>query len=505
MPAKIKWEAYESFTINASELEEYLIKMFNLRDPRDPRYAYAVNTIPLMIWGAPGVGKSAIVRQAFIKAVYKLLEDNNELEKTRIFKKEGGVIEVIDENKFRKMFRDVRLSTLEPVDLRGLPMYTETKMGIKRTSWAPPIFLPLPGEKLGDDGPDIKIALLFLDELNAAPKDVQVASYQLILDRRLGEYVLPDFCFVIAAGNPPDFVPQLEDMPSPLRNRMSHLTLLPEVKPWLEYAREHDVHPVVVSFLSIPEHEHMLYTFDPKEEVNGATPRSWEFLSTILKLYTPEGSTVPVKVPNSIIYGLLGKTAPIFITFISSVYILPDKLKPILKNNVAIIYDWTKDDVIQMLSKIPEYGRKKSEIREMVNSSISYTLEKVPGVSNEKDAIAHLALNIRYIVLERILSYIYKYRTVGKLYEYDTDIEEFVDDLVKYSNYCVVNSTGMEDIIPTIFKELFKAGYELEKEGNTKLISILYTKSAEYKKSYPNLWNKVELVLKQMKEEAKKE
>jgi MoxR-like ATPase len=106
----------------------------------------------VMIWGPPGVGKSSIVA--------RIAQDND------------------------LQFVDVRLSQLAPTDLRGLPVPTD---GISR--WYPPEFLPTDGR-----------GILFLDELNMAPPTMQGVAQQLILDRKVGSYVLPDGWMVWAAG-----------------------------------------------------------------------------------------------------------------------------------------------------------------------------------------------------------------------------------------------------------------------------------------------------------------
>ena len=112
---------------------------------------------PVFLWGPPGVGKSRLVAD--------------------VARRQG-----------RKLY-DLRAVLLDPVDLRGLPRISDE--GI--TSWCVPEFLPHPQ--------DTEEGILFLDELNAAPPLVQAACYQLILDRRVGQYRLPDGWAVVAAGN----------------------------------------------------------------------------------------------------------------------------------------------------------------------------------------------------------------------------------------------------------------------------------------------------------------
>ena len=113
--------------------------------------------LPVFIWGAPGIGKSSIVKQ---------IAKQRELE-----------------------FIDLRLSLLDPTDLKGIPFFnSETKEGI----WAKPSFLPSKQDSKG---------ILFLDEINTAPPAVQASAYQLILDRKVGEYELPEGWSIVAAGN----------------------------------------------------------------------------------------------------------------------------------------------------------------------------------------------------------------------------------------------------------------------------------------------------------------
>jgi MoxR-like ATPase len=131
---------------------------------------------PVFLWGGTGIGKSAIVRQLATSLNLPL--------------------------------QDVRALLLDPVDLRGLPFLGSDG----RSRWATPEFLPKDGE-----------GILFLDELNAAPAMVQASCYQLVLDRKLGEYTLPDGWAIIAAGNRDSDRAVTTRMPSPLRNRFVHL------------------------------------------------------------------------------------------------------------------------------------------------------------------------------------------------------------------------------------------------------------------------------------------
>ena len=187
---------------------------------------------PVFIWGSPGIGKSAIVRQ--LAELLKI------------------------------PLQDVRALLLDPVDLRGLPFLGQDG----RSKWATPEFLPQDGS-----------GILFLDELNAAPAMVQASCYQLVLDRKLGEYTLPEGWAIIAAGNRDSDRAVTTRMPTPLRNRFVHLEFEVDLQDWSIWAIEAGIRPEVIAFLRFrPE---LLNAFD--RDANAfPSPRSWEFVSRIL-------------------------------------------------------------------------------------------------------------------------------------------------------------------------------------------------------------------------------
>lgn len=187
---------------------------------------------PVFLWGSPGCGKSSVVRQ--LAAALKL------------------------------PLQDIRALLLDPVDLRGLPF-----LGKDGTSqWATPDFLPTSGS-----------GILFLDELNAAPAMVQASCYQLVLDRKLGEYTLPDGWAIVAAGNRDSDRAVTTRMPTPLRNRFVHVDFEVDLQEWSEWALQTGIRPEVIAFLRFrPE---LLSAFD-RDQNAFPSPRSWEFVSRIV-------------------------------------------------------------------------------------------------------------------------------------------------------------------------------------------------------------------------------
>lgn len=227
---------------------------------------------PAMIWGKPGVGKSRIVYQA--------------AEKMTFGKKIG-----------RKVY-EFRATLLDPVDLRGL-MEIISAAGRRVTSWCPPVFLP---DKPG--------GVLFIDELPTAPPLVQAALYQLILDGRLGEYVLPEDTIIICAGNMEGHRAAVNRMPTPLANRFIHLYLEVDHNEWIDWAIEKDLAIEVIAFIRF--RPALLDTFDPTNlDKAFCSPRTWEFASDIIKSEPPRNIMIHLlrgtigKGPAEELYGFL--------------------------------------------------------------------------------------------------------------------------------------------------------------------------------------------------------
>jgi len=191
---------------------------------------------PAFLWGAPGVGKSDLMA---------LVAEDNKLE-----------------------LRDVRLSLLDPIDLKGFPTIDTVK---KQMKWLPADFLPKNGK-----------GLLFLDEMNQAPQSVQGAAYQLILNRRIGEYKLPDGWSVMAAGNRAGDRSIVHTMPSALANRFVHLDYDIDVDDWSLWAMANKIHDDLRAFIKF--RPNLLHSFDPLTNPRAfPSPRSWAFVNDIYK------------------------------------------------------------------------------------------------------------------------------------------------------------------------------------------------------------------------------
>lgn len=197
---------------------------------------------PMFLWGPPGIGKSEVVAD--------------------ITQELGGFM------------IDLRLGQMDPTDIRGIPFFNKEA---GKMDWAPPI--DLPDEELASQYP---VIVLFMDEMNSAAPAVQAAAYQLVLNRRIGKYVMPDNVVMIAAGNRESDKGVTYRMPTPLANRFVHVEMRPDFAAWQDWAVKKGVHKDVVGYLSFAKQD--LYDFDAKSSSRAfATPRSWTFVSELLE------------------------------------------------------------------------------------------------------------------------------------------------------------------------------------------------------------------------------
>lgn len=257
--------------------------------------------LPFFIHGQPGAGKSDVVRQAADELGAEL--------------------------------RDVRASQLESVDLRGLP-YIEGGF----TKWSFPNFLP-PMYVLDDNNnlvPNEKSYILFLDELNQASQSTQAASYQLILDRRLGDYILPKNCIVVAAGNRSIDRAIVNKMGSALKNRFVHANIVVDADEWLSWASKAGIHPSIVGYINYRRtslNDLGAVGAEGKKRMEAAlegnafaTPRSWAFASRIIYAQ-PERS-----IEHNLLAGTIGEAVLAdFLAFLRVYRDLPD-LDKVLAN-----------------------------------------------------------------------------------------------------------------------------------------------------------------------------
>ena len=231
-------------TVTQNDLLEILINIAPVR--------------PVFIWGAPGIGKSALVEQ---------------------FAREVG---------------------LPCVSLLGSQLAPEDIIGIPQIKGETSEFLP--PKMIARKEPYV----LFLDELNACTQEVQKAFYSLIHERRIGEYCLPEGSIVVGAGNRAQDSAIVKTMSSALINRMFHVQLKADAGQWIKWAQAEGLHPWIIDYIiQRPDH---LFSEPPKTEEPFSTPRSWHMLSDALTEYGAGKRELSINTLKMLAYACLSES-----------------------------------------------------------------------------------------------------------------------------------------------------------------------------------------------------
>jgi len=291
---------------------------------------------PVFLWGPAGIGKSEVVSE--------------------ITEELGGLM------------IDLRMAQMEPTDIRGIPFYNKD---IGKMDWAEPVDLPT--EELASQYP---IVVLFLDEMNSAPPAVQAAGYQLVLNRRIGKYKLPNNVVIVAAGNRESDKGVTYRMPMPLANRFLHLEMRADFNSWQQWAVNNNIHKDVVGYLSFAKQD--LHDFDAKS-ANRAfpTPRTWCFVSDLLADEDTDNDTLHNLIAGAVGDGLAFK----FMTHrkVSGRMpkpedILDGKVKDLAVKEISAMYSLTISLCYELKDAIDNKRVDLKKFHQMADNFISYMM-----------------------------------------------------------------------------------------------------------------------------------
>lgn len=317
-----------AYTVTQQELMEILLNVAPVR--------------PVFIWGAPGIGKSAIVEK---------------------FANEVG---------------------LECVSLLGSQLAPEDIIGIPQIKGDTSQFLP--PKMIARKEPYV----LFLDELNACTQEVQKAFYSLIHERRIGEYYLPKGSIVIGAGNRSQDGAIVKTMSSALINRMFHVQLKADPNQWLTWAYENELHPWVTDYITQrPDH---LFTNPPKTEEPYSTPRSWHCLSEVLKEYGAGEKEISDDILKVLVYGCISsKHAGMFIAYTKQLgnrHLLSDIIKgearwPAKPEERDVLYFLAQSFRGKLIHELPENKQKMNKQAQYLTHRAKALIKELSSINFE--------------------------------------------------------------------------------------------------------------------------
>jgi hypothetical protein len=236
--------------------------------------------------------------------------------------------------------------------------------------WAPPIDLPT--KEMAEKYP---VIVLFFDEMNSAAPSVQAAAYQLVLNRRIGKYELPDNVVIVAAGNREGDKGVTYRMPSPLSNRFVHIEMRVDFESWQKWAVTNNVHQDVVGYVSFAKQD--LFDFDPKSSSRAfATPRSWTFVSDLL------GDELDTNTETDLVSGTVGDgTAVKFMAHRKIASQMPNptdilngKVKDLAIKEISAMYSLTVSMCYELKAMHESKDKDDKKWHEMVDNFFSYMM-----------------------------------------------------------------------------------------------------------------------------------
>ena len=299
----------------------------------DKQIAGEKNRLTPMLWGGAGVGKSSMVKEVAAELGYEL--------------------------------REIRLSTLSPVDVRGVPWVPQDNP--EHFKFVPPPFMPTGEEK--------QPVLLFFDEINTAPPLNQVVAYEISLDRKMGGHPLPPNTLVVMAGNRVQDRGATFEMPMPLANRLVHIEVESHEDIFLEYGVKKNLPEGLLAFIKFKPA--LLNRPSDGKEYAFPTPRSWESAARF----------IANNAEMSDVAAVIGKgTAAELFEFLKLRNVLPN-LDQILETGeifkhtqIDVMYFYTIAISNRLMRKIKE--AKKEEQQRFITNYI----KALSGVSQEMQA-----------------------------------------------------------------------------------------------------------------------
>ena len=264
---------------------------------------------------------------------------------------------------------DIRLLLYSETDLKGIPYPNADHT---KTIWLQNNILPT-------EEKDGKAGILVFDEITSCSRSVRTAAYQLLNERRLGEYVLPDGWLVVCIGNGEDDGGDYEGMEGNFINRCSIYNVQPDIEAWKDWARSHDINSLVIGYVSWKPGDFHSYTPEAEGEMQFASPRSWKAVSDILN---KKGFHEDDRITLARILGCLGTTVGQM--FISFCKFSKDTVDPysIIMNGAKPVIDKSEVLYITLSSVVKIVGDAVTKDVEQNNCASNNTLIMVANALN---------------------------------------------------------------------------------------------------------------------------
>lgn len=229
------------------------IEAYLLKDEDGEYVIAAIRQRPILLLGAPGIGKTQIMEQIAKECQIGLVSYT--------------------------ITHHTRQSAI------GLPFISRKDFGGKEyaiTEYTMSEIVASVYEKIEKTG--LKEGILFIDEVNCVSETLAPAMLQFLQCKSFGNHEIPQGWMIVAAGNPPEYNKSVREFDVVTMDRVKKIEVEPDYQVWKEYAYRENIHPAVISYLDTrPQHFYkMETTVDGK---SFATPRGWEDLSRMISVY----------------------------------------------------------------------------------------------------------------------------------------------------------------------------------------------------------------------------
>ncbi|MDD7740775.1 MAG: AAA family ATPase [Fusicatenibacter sp.] len=236
-------------------IEAYLCK------DEDGEYVIpSIRQRPVLLIGAPGIGKTQIMEQIARECQIGLVSYT--------------------------ITHHTRQSAI------GLPFITHQEFGGKEysiTEYTMSEIVASVYEKIKKTG--LPEGILFIDEVNCVSETLAPAMLQFLQCKTFGNHAIPKGWIIVAAGNPPEYNKSVREFDVVTLDRVKRIEVEPEYQVWKEYALREEIHPAIISYLDTRGQ----YFYKMETTVDGkrfATPRGWEDLSRLISVYEQLGKPV---------------------------------------------------------------------------------------------------------------------------------------------------------------------------------------------------------------------
>lgn len=236
------------------------IEAYLLRDEYGEYEIPVIRQRPILLLGSPGIGKTQIMEQ---------------------ISKECGIGLVA-----YTITHHTRQSAI------GLPFISRKKYGgqeVAVTEYTMSEIVAAIYDKMEQTG--LSEGILFLDEINCVSETLAPAMLQFLQCKSFGNHKIPQGWVIVAAGNPPEYNKSVREFDVVTMDRVKKIEVEADFTVWKEYAYRQGLHGAVISYLNTKKQSfyQMETTVDGR---NFATPRGWEDLSNLIKIYEKLGKTV---------------------------------------------------------------------------------------------------------------------------------------------------------------------------------------------------------------------